>query len=499
MKNSKNMKSLINKYISLAKESIVQREDTSANKISLLKSWKDRLIEKVEKIESHQFFEDLISITREVYRDNFFEDSYRDIQRVHMEDMVVDVERIYRGGDVEDVTADWEFLVKTFFRRSGFYINLSKDEPIDIDLVCRQYDEAFKAKEVPVRYLAPIEFAAFYDVDKLDFPSFSIRRFSPQELSKVINNTVNEVFYPEAIWDVDKLSMFWFIDVIVPKVNTNKLLQNNDYFAYFGNYRHDPENIDPIKDALKIMALFNWESCNGFHVPFVSQVDKYFLAYPDSFPIGIKLEMDNIYDDLDYEERNYYHHKIISQKPLILCQLGEEKINQFIEIVSVVDNQLSYILNQWPFLNNALEFLLKAFYQDPFYRPMDKMLWNIVTIEALLGEKGDGVTERLASRLCRILGKSDDERKEIKRDFKKIYDLRCSFVHGRSWDEKIDRKYLLQSRDLARRACLWFFFLLSFISTSCQYSPKKHFRENVLSLIDTHLIFDEIELKKSLC
>ena len=189
--------------------------------------------------------------------------------------------------------------------------------------------------------MAPIEFVDFYDVDRLDFPSFSIRRFSPQELSEVINNSVNEVFYPDAIWDVEKLSMFWFIDVIVPKVSTNKLLQNNDYFAYFGNYRHDPENFDPIKDALKIMALFNWRSCNGFHVPFLSQVDEYFLAYPDSFPIGIKLEMENSYEDSDDDNMHYYHHKVNSQKPLNLCQLDEENVNRFIEFVHVVDNRIS--------------------------------------------------------------------------------------------------------------------------------------------------------------
>jgi hypothetical protein len=476
------MKSLINEYISLARKHLILREETSTNKISLLKSWKDRLLENVEYIESQKIFEDLISGTRELYKDNFFKDSFRGI----------------RGGHVEDITADWEFLVRTFFRRSGLYIKLSIDEVIDVDLVCRQYDEAFKAREVSVRYLAPIELVDFFDVERLDFNSFSIRKFSPHELAAILNNTVNEVFYPYAVWDVDRLSMFWFIDVVIPKVIANKLLQTNDYFAYFGNYRHKPENFEPIKNALKILAFFDWNSCHGFHVPFVSQVDEYFLAYPDSFPIGKKLEMENIYEDVDYEEAHYYHHKTIDQKPYILLQLNKENISQFIDFVSIVDNQISDISKQWPFFNNALEYLLKAFFHDHFYRPMDQMLWNIVAIEALLGEKGGGLTNRLATRLSRILGKSDDERKKIKRMFNRIYELRCNLVHGKSWVEKFDRKYLCESRELARRAIMWFFDLLSYISTTCQFNPKKHFRENILSLIDTHLIFDENELKNSL-
>ncbi len=523
------MKSLINKYISLAKESLIQREDTSTNRISLLKSWKDRLLEKVEYIESHQIFEDLIFRTIEVYRDNFFKDNYRDIRGGHIEDITaedrllenveyieshqivtdmisgtIELYREIRGGHVEDVTADWEILVKTFFRRSGFYIKLSKDEPIDIDLVCHQYDEAFTAKEVPVRYLAPLEFVNFYDVDRLNFPSFSIRRFSPQELSEVINNTVNEVFYPDAIWDFDKLSMFWFIDVVIPKVNTNKLLQTNDYFAYFGNYRHESDNLDPIKDVLKILSLFDWNSihndgnCQGFNVPFVSQVDEYFLAYPDSFPIGKKLEMANSYEDFDDDNMHYYHHKIIGREPLILCQLDEKNVNRFIEFVSVVDNQFSDICKKWPFYNNALEFILKAFFHDDFYRPIDQLLWNIVAIEALLGDKGEGLTNRLAARLSRILAKSDDVRDYIKKEFKIIYNLRCNLIHGSSWDEKLDRKYLFLSRNLARKASMKFFYLFAYISTSGQFNPKKHSRKEILSFIDSDLIFDENGLENIL-
>ena len=45
-------------------------------------------------------------------------------------------------------------------------------------------------------------------------------------------------------------------------------------------------------------------------------------------------------------------------------------------------------------------------------------------IEALIGEKGKGITARLKGRIAKILGNSD------KKIFEKLYDFRCDLVHG---------------------------------------------------------------------
>jgi len=51
----------------------------------------------------------------------------------------------------------WIGYVKTFFRRSGYYIKAFDGEAINPDDAFRQYEEAFQKREMQITYLAPME------------------------------------------------------------------------------------------------------------------------------------------------------------------------------------------------------------------------------------------------------------------------------------------------------------------------------------------------------
>ena len=108
-------------------------------------------------------------------------------------------------------------------------------------------------------------------------------------------------------------------------------------------------------------------------------------------------------------------------------------------------------------------------------------------MEALLGEKGEGVTKRLARRIAFILGKDEKERKTIKKRFKELYGFRCDLVHGNPFKDDIYQGHLRYARNLARLALLWFLHYLNNVLIRTQdYHPDERIpkREDILMLID---------------
>ena len=130
-----------------------------------------------------------------------------------------------------------------------------------------------------------------------------------------------------------------------------------------------------------------------------------------------------------------------------------------------------------------MKYFVKAFFAEG----MEQMLWHITVLEALMGEKGEGVTEKLARRISIILGKSNQERKKLKKDFKDLYNLRSELVHGKYFDHGIKGKYFLFARELARRSLLWFINYLYKVQKDIievEGEEKIPTREDILSILD---------------
>jgi hypothetical protein len=81
-----------------------------------------------------------------------------------------------------------------------------------IDIVLAQYIGAFESEQRRVTYLAPLEHVYFAKT-QLDFGSFTIRRFSLEELATLLETGINRVFYEWALTEVRPLDDHWYISL----------------------------------------------------------------------------------------------------------------------------------------------------------------------------------------------------------------------------------------------------------------------------------------------
>lgn len=386
----------------------------------------------------------------------------------------------------------WQQAVKNFFRRSEYYSDLFKNKPPSADTALQNYCEALQKREIRITYLAPMEFVQFAE-QSMDFGAFQIRRFSANELRGIFRNKVNEVFYPWADIDVEQLKDYWFVYLTelapTPKLGWVYLpfdLSQLDRVSI--EYTRYPK---AIESTLQHLTLFDWQAdwwkglstdkeeelekgWRGFRIPFVLMIDDNLLDSPRAAPDLLRLSKEPFVDALTGEE--------IGESPMIYIHLkndGTDSFKAFIQHTGNLLENLRAMENERPFLKIPLGYFVKAF----FTKGLEQLLWHITVLEALLGEKGKGVTKRLARRVAYILGKDEDERKAIREQFEELYDFRCNLVHGNPFQEQTYVGHLRNARNLARRILLWFLHYLNEI----QAGPSKESiptREEILKPLD---------------
>lgn len=381
----------------------------------------------------------------------------------------------------------WQQAVKIFFRRSGYYSDIFEKQTLSVDT-------AFQRREIQVTYLAPMEFVYFAE-PLIDFGTFQIRQFSAVELRAIFQNRVNEVFYPWAHIDVERLQGYWFVYLAelapAPKLGWIYLpfdLSRPDRISI--EYTRYPK---AIESTLQHLALFEWQAdwwkeydkykqqkddlekgWFGFRIPFVLRVGDNLLDSSIVAPDLSRLEKEVVPDPQTGEE--------IGDVPAAYIRLSKSETDSFKAFIQRTGNLLKSLRageNEWQFLKIALGYFIKAFLSEG----LEQLLWHITVLEALLGEKGKGVTERLARRIASILGKSDDERKAIRKKFEELYGFRCNLVHGNPFQKQTYVRHLRDARNLARQTLLWFLHYLNEIQTGF---PKEDIptREEILTLLD---------------
>jgi hypothetical protein len=96
-----------------------------------------------------------------------------------------------------------------------------------------------------------------------------------------------------------------------------------------------------------------------------------------------------------------------------------------------------------PTFNPLIEhFLLRSCREEG----IDQLIMHMTAIDAALGKQQKGATEAIRKRLKRLL---NDE--GASQEFKRLYDLRCAYIHGRGEDRPIPVSDLVSARRLARR------------------------------------------------
>lgn len=388
----------------------------------------------------------------------------------------------------------WTDPIQNFFRRTGYYTNKfdGSDTPCDL---FERYEAAFQRRSVQTMYLAPMEFVEFVKPE-LKFSGFEIRRFDRKELEEIVGNGVNRVFYPYAFLDkdtLDALQGYWFV-VGRDAEEVRRLgwltIAKEDLGWVSLKYTHFPT---AIERALERLVLFDWVEVRkgqyddpidfprfAFNIPFVIRVDDNYLNSPGSAPDRSMLK--------SYLKEEHPDTGEVYEDRYVIFDLNESRVAAFQQFIRRADKCLRHLGleiedTHWPFLKVAIGNLIKAFFTEE----LEQLLWHITALEALLGEPGPGVTASLARRSAAILSTTEKERKECRKKFRELYDLRSALVHGRQFKDEVHRKHLFEARMMVLRVTIsvvqWLGEIAARINEeSWQANVPK--REDILNLLD---------------
>ncbi len=373
----------------------------------------------------------------------------------------------------------WAHAIKNFFRRSDFYLDIFEGKSVKTDSLVVKYREAFQRREIRRTYLVPLDGVRFGE-QHMDCGSFQIQRFTSDELVAIFTNRGRRAFYEWTAVDADRLQEYWFLSV-TKEVPARKLGFFDVDWSSFD--RVEVKYTDypmPVQDALQLLATHHWRAewwkksdpveekgWLGFKVPIVVHIDDDLLAYPSPAPdLSLFEPWTPVSGMVIDPETGDQVSEEIGEEPVFWIDLDERDTKVFKTMMQRLDpiaNTVRAKKVDWPFMEVALGFLVKAF----FSKGLEQLLWNITVLEALLGEKGQGVEGRLARRIASILGKKVEERKAIVKQFKELYEIRSDLVHGKPLKE-VDQRHLLVARQLARQVVIWFFHYLHYIQTTVE-------------------------------
>jgi len=380
---------------------------------------------------------------------------------------------------------DWKTPIKNFFRRSSCYLNIINKKEIDSDVLFNDYLRSFRKENTQITYFALVE-SVYFSKENMEFDSFRIRRFNVSELDTIFSGAINENFYPFAIIDSERLQNYWFI--CVSEVNTFTTFS----FDYDGKAKLDHSKFSkPVESALKKFSLFDWQ------LDFAKdsdEKDKLWIA--PSIPYVFKVN-DNL---LDGPSHIYFDYKQLATKPLFAShtneEIGEEpdffihldkkETEEFEKFILKIENQLNIISKKYgelPFIDIAFGYFIKAFFSQD---DVEELLWHISTIEALLGEKTEGLTNLLARRLALIIAKERESREKINKEFKELYNFRSKLVHGGplSKKKKLYVGHLFKARDISRDTILWFLYFIYSDMLNIGKQKNSDIKQYILTSID---------------
>lgn len=378
--------------------------------------------------------------------------------------------------------------IKNFFRRSKFYLKIFEGKSVDIDKYFEQLWSAFNERQVKTISLRLLD-GVYFPESVIDFRKFKIQRFSKKELDNLFDNKLSHIFYPYAELDTDKLSHYWFIreerEEKKQRVNFNIINIGITYNEIFRVSRTFPDRI------IQLLALFDWGANKkrtsdkydedigwlGFSIPISICITDDILKSPRPSPNLSDLEFIPVFDT---------HGEELGEEPQIYIHIEKDELQKLKFIVKESLRFLEDIdLKQcnWEFLDIAMGYLAKAFFAEG----LDQLLWHIIILEALFGEKNE-VMETIRRRVSNIFGKTESERKSIRKTINDLYDFRSDLVHGNIFNKQVFKRHLSEARSYARKSLLWFLAYLSNIQQNLtqkqNYSKDYPRRKELLMLLD---------------
>ena len=146
------------------------------------------------------------------------------------------------------------YRLKNFFRRSKLYIKIAENNFKNVDVYFEHLWSASNGRKVKTTSFRLLEGVSFPEFD-IDFGKFKIQKFSKSELDKLVDNQLNQAFYPYAELDTKELQNFWFIVeksyITYPKIDEWSEINLDESLLVSRTF--------PDK-TIQLLSLFEWEN-----------------------------------------------------------------------------------------------------------------------------------------------------------------------------------------------------------------------------------------------
>ena len=343
-------------------------------------------------------------------------------------------------------------FARVFHRRSGLYKALSKKEQIDLDEYFKRLWDALQEKEITTTSLTLIGLVDF-GKDVVNFDEFEIRKFSEEELDELFESDLSEEFYPDTKLNTSTLSNYWFM--VEETIRTEKSMDFDFIQALTGSSfqehleRRSRVSLEIPERNLQLLALYNWED---FYDNNFGDENREWTGFSR---LNRLVATDDILQQ-PLRTSNMTYPKETDISSIFLGSDDTQRLEDVVNKASAFFQQIDLNECHWGFIERALGYLEKAFFADE----LEQLLWHMVVLEALFGERPE-TTESIARRVSTVLGKTEDNRGDIKKKFKDLYDFRCDLVHGNEFKNQLMKGHLKEARSLSRKSVVWFLTYLS--------------------------------------
>lgn len=378
----------------------------------------------------------------------------------------------------------WKSRIRHWMRRKGTYLSLLDGVRPDPVEVAGALAKDITVTEDRIVLLAPLEGLGFAKTE-MDFGDFQIFQPWADQLEVLLGTRANRIFYPYAAISTERLTDHWYLRCET-KEERNLDRTNPPWFLdTFGGpvpaqYTHFSPRIEALLKSLILwdeqeygLDLDYW--MQFVSIPFVIEVtDNPFQGPRAAPPIG----------DFTSYQPMIFDGEEVGEEPLKIIDLDTKDTAKFEAFVREVTAQIQGIRSfgkAWEFVDLGLKYLLKGFFSDG----LEQILWHIVSLEAFLGERGRGVTDRLLRRVGAISSEDPARSKEASETFKKLHDLRNDLVHGRV-EVQAHSRDTWDARRLGRTVATRMITLLSRLAEEVRTGrlPYVPTREEVLGVLD---------------
>ena len=334
----------------------------------------------------------------------------------------------------------------------------------DLGQVAAALAHEFQRTTTRRRYLCPLDMAD--ELPTFQFGNAKMGRFTAAELEDFFDAPRLERCYPDIRLDARGLSQFHWL-VVEEDVSVRSESGNRQFSWLDLPIGKDLGEVVPhsgrfpavVERALFFLLLAPWEDWaempevdwRGFRVPWIYTLDDDLFAFPPPPPAPERLSwVPDAYLGDDGEHVDY-------ERPLCLQLLkSAEDVLQILD-ATWAQLQTTAALESELFSTPVEHFLVRAFLSDG----IDEVMAHLIVLEAAFGLESDydakqrlptdphkaGATRRVAARLSDAIG-----RPEAAKEYLDLYDMRCTYVHGRPEGRIISTQQRVLARRLAREA-----------------------------------------------